>query len=45
MTEGVLCECGNLFKVESISQYVTLVFLCDPCQSEVYELLSIPYGE
>jgi hypothetical protein len=42
--ESNLCDCGNIFKVELLTdQFTTLVFLCSCCERELYKELSIPY--
>jgi hypothetical protein len=44
VVEAVLCGCGNLFKVEEISQHVTLRFLCDPCPLDLYTTIEKDVG-
>jgi hypothetical protein len=43
LEEAVLCSCGNLIKVEEISQFTTLVFLCNSCIMEMEKAVNISY--
>jgi hypothetical protein len=42
--EANACDCGNIFKVEPlVDQFITLVFLCDPCLMDIEREVLMQY--